>query len=102
MNTPKLIEPRLETPVSKASSGTPHALPQTLLSEQIERLAICAIVGAGLWSYGLVMDTIVRPATLGVPASTISMAVEVVAILGSLALFGYVRYASNVLDRKTE
>ena len=102
MTAPRLIEPRLDTPAPTASDGTTRALPQALLSEQLQRLAISAMVGAGLWTYGLVMDTMVRPLTIGVPAPPVSVTVDIIAIIGSLVLFGYVRYAPHMLERKTE
>jgi serine/threonine-protein kinase len=102
MSQPQLIEPRLDTPAPNASEKTSHPLPEALLSEQIHRLAICAAVGAGLWAYGLVMDTMVRPFAMGVPVARFSVGVEIGAIVGSLLMFAYVRYVPHALDRKTE
>jgi eukaryotic-like serine/threonine-protein kinase len=101
MAKPKLVGPRLETPPPDASDRTSQRLPETLLSEQIQRLAVCAAIGAGLWTYGLVMDTSIRPLTLGWPVHVTSVVVEILAIVVSLTMFAYVRYSSHAHDRKT-
>ena len=45
-------------------------LPDDLLTEQVQRLAVFSAVGAGLWAFGLVMDTPAsRPRTVGTSAS---------------------------------
>jgi serine/threonine-protein kinase len=54
----KLIEPRVRTeaslPLEQTTSGR---LPDALVSEQVQRLGFCTVVGVGLWTYGLAMDT---------------------------------------------
>ena len=103
MARPRLVEPRLDTPAPDASDQTrSHRLPDALVSEQIRRLAACAAVGAGLWTYGLVMDTTVRPLTVAVPVPASSVVVEILAITVSLMMFVYVRYAPHAYDRKTD
>ena len=67
MAKPQLLQPRLDTLAPDTSDRTSQRLPDALLSDQIRRLAISAAVGAGLWTYGLAMDTLVRPLTIGVP-----------------------------------
>ena len=67
MATHKIIAPHTEPPApGAAGTRTGRALPEVLLSEQVQRLAVCALVGAGLWTYGLAMDALVRPLTLGI------------------------------------
>ena len=100
MANPQLLRPRLDTPAPETSDRTSQRLPDALLSDQIRRLAISAAVGAGLWAYGLVMDTLVRPLTVGVPVASFSVGVEIAAIAASLLMFGYVRYAPAAPDRK--
>jgi eukaryotic-like serine/threonine-protein kinase len=97
------IDRQLDTPSPGTSEGTTfHTLPDALVSDQIRRLAVCAGVGAGLWAYGLAMDTIVRPLTTGaaIPASIV--VVEILAIAVSLVMFVYVRYAPHAHGWKTD
>ena len=64
MSRPKIIQPHVQTPPpGTAESNAVTRLPDPVMSEQVQRLAVCAALGAGLWSYGLVMDTLVRPLT---------------------------------------
>src|SRR5262249_42600791 len=99
----KLVQPRLDTPPPTAPGhDTPHALPHTLVSEHVERLAVAAAIGAGLWAYGVVMDTVVRPMTMHTAVPVPSVVVEAVAIAASLLLLFYVRYTSDDAVRKTD
>jgi eukaryotic-like serine/threonine-protein kinase len=99
----KLVAQRLDTSTADASqSTTSHKLPAALVSEQIRRLAVCAAVGAGLWTYGLLMDTLVRPNTIAISIPASYVLVEVLAIAASLIMFVYVRYAPHAHDRKTD
>jgi serine/threonine-protein kinase len=103
MAKPKLVAPRLDTPTPSALDQTTlHPLPDALLGDQLRRLAVCAAVGAGLWAYGLVMDTIVRPLTVAAPIVPRIISLEVVAIAASMAMFLYVRYAPHSLARKSD
>jgi len=101
MSKLRVIEPRLATPFPHPSTGS-HRLPDTLVSEQAQRLAVIAAVGAGLWTYGLLMDTAVRPATLGLAVPRLNVAIEIVSILCSGLLFLYVKYAGCSPQRKTD
>ena len=103
MATPKLLAPRLDTPPPDTSdSGESQRLPDALVSEHIRRLAVCAAVGAGLWTYGLAMDAIVRPITVAVSIPRPVLVVETVAIAVSLIMFAYARYAPDAHARKTD
>ena len=71
---------------ASGADGHRSGLPDALVSEQVQRLAVCTAVGAGLWTYGLVMDTIVRPLTVGdSPSRRRTSSIELVAIVASLA-----------------
>ena len=76
--------------------------PDDVLAEQVRRLAVCTAVGAGLWTYGLVMDTIVRPLTVGVVVPRTTVTIEIAAIAASGLMFLYVRYARHVPGVKTD
>src|SRR5262245_38561129 len=103
MANPNRVHPRFDTPSPDgADQTTPHPLPDALVSDQLRRLAICAAVGAGLWTYGLVMETIIRPLTVAAPVMTSILVLEVVAVATSLLMFVYVRYSPDTLARKTD
>ncbi|MFN7980969.1 MAG: serine/threonine-protein kinase [Vicinamibacterales bacterium] len=92
----RVIAPRRRT--VSTSAGTRHSsgrLPATLLGDQVRRLAICALVGAGLWSFGLVMDSTLRPLALGTLRSTRPLILEAVSIAVSAAMWLYVRFAPH-------
>src|SRR6476659_4833079 len=97
----KLVARRLDTPLPDTSPHT-TGLPDALASEHVRRLAVCAAVGAGLWTSGLVMDTIVRPMTLGIAVPGGANVIEILAIAASLLMFGYARYAPDTHERKTD
>ena len=99
----KLIAPRIETPSPGEREQTAAGrLPEELLSEQVRRLAVFAAVGAGLWTYGLVMDTLVYPLTLGSPIPVVNVAMAIVAIVTSVALFLYVPYKGHSPQTKSD
>ena len=103
MAAPKLVARRLDTPPPDASGSTEsRRLPDALVSEHIRRLAVCAAVGAGLWTYGLVMDAIVRPITVAASSPGSVLIVETVAIAVSVIMFFYVRYAPDADGRKID
>ena len=99
----KLIAPRTQTPAPGARQQTGAGrLPDELLSEQVRRLAVFAAVGAGLWTYGLLMDTIVNPHTVGSVVPAINIVIEILAIAMSAALFFYVPYAGHTPQTKSD
>jgi eukaryotic-like serine/threonine-protein kinase len=99
---PRRIEPRVRTEPPGLRDQTSSHVPDALVSEQIQRLAVCTAVGAGLWTYGLVMDTIVRRLTVGVVVSRTHVAIETLAIAISGLMFLYVRYAPHQSRTKTD
>src|SRR2546426_9473575 len=99
----KLIAPRTQTPAPGAREQTGAGrLPDELLSEQVRRLAVFAAVGAGLWTYGLLMDTIVNPLTVGSVVPGIHVVIEILAIAMSAALFFYVPYRGHSPQTKSD
>jgi serine/threonine-protein kinase len=101
MAKPRLVQPHLETPPPEEGT-TPSALPETLLSGQVQRLAACTAIGGGLWAYGLIIDTVVRPLALGQPTPYVNVLVELAAIAVSALMFVYVRYVPHPAPRKTD
>jgi serine/threonine-protein kinase len=99
----RLLAPHRETAATApAFSRTTCRLPHSILCEQLRRLAICAAVGGSLWTYGLVMDALVRPSTLGTPRLLHNIAVEAVAIAVSAAMLVYVRFGRQAEHRKLD
>ncbi|MBS1819307.1 MAG: serine/threonine protein kinase [Acidobacteria bacterium] len=99
----RLLAPQCRTTASSpVAGGTSNRLPAALLTEQVRRLAVCAAVGAGLWTFGLVMDVLARPLTLGTPVPARQVLIEVLSIALSLAMFLYVRYAPHAARTKVD
>ena len=90
---PKVIAPKASEPAR--SSTTTGGLPDELLDEQLRRLRLCAAVAMGLWTFGLVMDTFVRPGTVGSPFLASTAVIEGVAIVVSGLLFAYLRFTTH-------
>src|SRR4051812_39770008 len=103
MTRTRIIEPRVRTHGSASNLDTAAArLPDTLVSDQVQRLAICTAVGFGLWTYGLTMDTVVRPLTVAPVIPRLNLVVEALSIALSAAMFLYVRYAPHMPAAKTD
>ena len=64
----KRIAPRLDTPRSSVPPSSDARLLPDLLHDQLRRLEVFALVGAGLWGVGLLMDAVVFPWTMGAEA----------------------------------
>jgi len=90
---PRVIAPR-ESETTR-SSVTTQGLPDELLGEQLRRLRLCAAVAMGLWTFGLVMDTFVRPETVGSQFFISTTVIEGLAIAVSGGLFAYLRFTSH-------
>jgi tRNA A-37 threonylcarbamoyl transferase component Bud32 len=98
-----ILEPRVKTPVPGALDSTaPSRLPDDLLSEQVRRLAVTSAVGAGLWTFGLVMDNVVTPLTTATVVPRATAVIELLAIVVSALMFWYVRYANHAPAVKTD
>ena len=72
------------------------------MSEQVQRLGFCTVVGVGLWTYGLAMDTIVRPLTVAPVIPRSNIAIELVSIALSGFMFLYVRYGPHTSKTKID
>jgi len=103
------IEPRMQTPAPGVRESTPATgrLPDDLLSEQAQRLALFGAVGAGLWTIGLIMDRLIlfSPAfsTAGPPFPMWkARLIEILGLLASVAMFLYARYSHHTPQTKTE
>ena len=99
----KIIQPRAQTPIPCARQPLAATrLPDDLLCEHVQRVAIAGAVGASLWLFGLVMDALVMPATLGTKPPAMMLIVDVLGVLGSAALFAFIRHSSYATQLKAD
>jgi serine/threonine-protein kinase len=99
----RILEPHLPTPAPGAEQNkVTGRLPDEMLSEQVQRLAVLSAVAAGLWAFSLVMQAIVTPLTVGTSVPSVEVAIEVLGITTAAAVFVYVRYASHGLQTKSD
>jgi tRNA A-37 threonylcarbamoyl transferase component Bud32 len=88
LNQPVVV-PKLTPPPSRGSSA---GLPADLLSEQARRIVLFSGVSAFMWTFGLTMDTLVLPATLGVEAPASAVLLEGFAAVVTLLVFLFLRF----------
>jgi serine/threonine-protein kinase len=93
----KLLAPRVSTPApNRSDTGRiTTRLPDDLLFEQIERLAVLSAVIAGLWAFGLLMSTLAVPLLLGLARNPADIAIEAVGLAVSAAMYLFVRRAHD-------
>lgn len=98
----KVMAPRVPTRVPNMS-GTGRLtsrLPDDLLAEQTQRLAVFSAVIAGLWGFGLAMHTVIVPLLLGIPAPPYAIAIEMCGMGVSVAMHLYTRRTNHAHDTK--
>jgi serine/threonine-protein kinase len=102
----QLIVPRQPTPSPGQSQTTRFGgrLPDDLMDEQLERLALFSLIAVALWTIGLVMDQIVSVAVPTVYQFDAwkHRVIEVLGIIVSALMFLYVRYAPHTPSTKTD
>ena len=91
----KRVAPRLDTPGPSAPSSSDARLLPDLLQDQIRRLEVFALVGAGLWAIGLLMDSVIFPWSVGAPVPRAALAIESSAVLLSVGVYVWVRVSSG-------
>ncbi|HKT81291.1 MAG TPA: serine/threonine-protein kinase [Vicinamibacterales bacterium] len=97
----KVIAPRLST-VSGAPAATTTRMPDALVDDQVRRLFLFTVIGGGLWTVGLVMDTLLSPLIVGMPLRRNAIAIEAAAIVLSAAMGGFVKYGAAGAHVKAE
>lgn len=90
----KRLAPQITAPESGFRTPSDARLQPDLLAEQLHRIQVFALVGAGLWGMGLVMDAIVLPWSLGATAPVASHVIEGSGVLTSLGTYVWVRRSS--------
>ena len=99
----KLIARVHQTPVSGDSESrrSTGRMPEELLSEQVQRLAVFGTVAAVLWSFGLFMDTFVLPASSGGVRNWRAMTVESLSVIVAAAIVLYLKLSGATTSNKT-
>jgi serine/threonine protein kinase len=90
----KVVAPRLPTPALRESRRT-TGLPDELVSEQIQRLALFAAIAGGLWAIGIVVDVVLVPLAWGVEMSKGAVALEVGGIASAAWMYWLARYCTR-------
>ncbi len=87
---PDVIAPRLSTaaPDSRGSSS----LPEDVLSEQARRIVLFSGVAAFMWSFGLAMDGVILPATIGFQPTRGGLLLDAIGAAVTLGVFLFVRF----------
>src|SRR5262245_50795206 len=109
----KLIRPRAraQTPVpgSRTPTSAPSAMtsaaggvPEEVLLEHSQRFGLFTAVAAGLWAFGLVMDTLVIPRTIGVTAPRMAIIFELIGVALAVSGYVYVRFTDVACQRQTD
>lgn len=97
----QLIAPQLET-VPEGALKQSCQIPASLLSDQVRRLSVATAVAAGLWTFGLVMDALVRPATVQISAPPAILWTEAAAIMLAALMWLFVRLAPHTAQAKAD
>jgi serine/threonine-protein kinase len=98
----KRVAPRLDTPGPSTPASSDARLQPDLLHDQIRRLEVYALVGAGLWAIGLLMDGVIFPLTVGAAVPRAALIIEGCAVLLSLGVYVWVRSSSGSLLAKAD
>src|SRR4029453_7842079 len=99
----KIIQPRPQTPLPCARQPLAATrLPDDLLAEHVQRVAIAGAVGAGLWLFGFVMAFIVMRLTLGTVPPAMMIVTDILGVLVSAALFAFIRHTSYCTQAKAD
>ncbi len=101
MTSPRIVAPRLPTPLATPAGGSAR-LPDDVVDEQVKRVWLFSGVSAFMWSFGLVMDTIVFPATLGVSVPRSHFVLDIVMVTLTLVIFLALRFVPIPPRRKVD
>jgi serine/threonine-protein kinase len=89
------IAPRLEAQQPSAPPLSDARLLPDVLDDQIRRLKVLALVGAGMWGMGLLMDAVAFPWLVGGTAPVAALVIETTAILVSLGIYAWLSHSSG-------
>ena len=95
---PKLVVRRADSrTMDRLSSATATGrMPDELVDDQIRRLALFSVVGAGLWTFGLVLNLVLLPSVVAAAVpSRVAFVIELSGVLSSLLMFSYVKLVAH-------
>ena len=106
MNHPlKVIAPRAPTPTPSTATGskTTTQFPDGFVEERVQRLGLFAVVAAGLWTFGLLLDLVfLRAVPTAFAPSVVFTTIELLAIAAAAGMYVYVRYAPHSAQTKAD
>ena len=85
-----VVAPRLSTAVPDSRGS--NALPEDILQEQARRIVLFSAVAAFMWSFGLAMDGVILPATVGFQPAPAGLLLDAIGAAVTLATFLFVRF----------
>ncbi len=99
----KRLNPKLPSAQAVTRDSSDARLPDDVVSDQVRRLEVFALVSGGLWGIGLVMDAFVYPAAVGLatPDRT-GIAIEAAAVAFAVALYAWVRLSQQAAQAKVD
>jgi serine/threonine-protein kinase len=102
----QLIVPREHTPLPGRPPSTHGAsrLPEDLMTEQVQRLALFTLIGVVLWTFALAVNQVVSAVAPAffvlVPRSIRPL--EVVGVIVSILMFVYIKFAPHSPETKAD
>jgi len=91
----KVVAPRLPTLVTGGSGGATLRLPEELIAEQHRRLEVFIAVAGSVWAFGLGMDAVILPRTVGAIVTPATLTIEAAAVATSLILLLFVHHRTD-------
>jgi eukaryotic-like serine/threonine-protein kinase len=97
------VQARVDEPTTETRPGESRwSLPEELLSEQVQRLALFCLIGALLWAVAFVIELWVLPATTGVARNWRGVVLEFIGGLSTLVVGLYVTTSDAPSQRKAD
>jgi serine/threonine-protein kinase len=97
----KLVAPRAPTPVISDGRAASH-LPTDVVTDQVQRLRLFALIAGGMWLIGLLLDVFVYPGVLAVGGTRATILVNLSGIATALAVYLYARFAPRSAQNRAD
>jgi serine/threonine-protein kinase len=99
----KMIARRPDTAALRDSSRSSSRMPEELLAEQIQRIALFSIVAGSLWMLGLFMDVVLAPFIWGRGISRAGVTLEITGIAAAGVMLWFARFCKHkTLEQKQD
>ena len=99
---PRIIARQESTGTGATETGRATRLPTELLSEQAQRLVVFSTVGFVLWSFALLLDSLILPAVWeGYDHNWRAIVLELCGSIGSGVMCLYLRQSDTTLEEKS-